>query len=336
MYLGEIPDYVLANGVYLSETFPTHEIVLITDSQAQADRVDFHGLTSWVCPDVRTSWKKVSNFSTHKTSFRNDFWFKTVARFYALYEYKFLEPEEPLLHVEADVWLSQNFPLNLFSEIQGKIAYPLKNSSEGIASTLFVSDLKTLQVLIEYTERCFELDSLSTDVSVLGSFHQKFPGLFENLPTFPLGANFLKAPTSKELAKLLSRNFEKYLGVFDASSLGIHYTGVDPRNNWGFRTLFDTPGSPMELSEVLFTVDKNVPALKYAESVTEVFSLHVHSKDIRLFRTESYLSRLQAISSFNQAKRRHEFDGIYSLSIFVKTLITKFLLTLRQAYRGLK
>ena len=336
VYLGEIPEYVLANARYLSETFANHSIVLISDSKEQASRVDSLGFTSWVCSDVRNSWNKVSNFSAHKVGFRNDFWFKTVARFYALYEYQSLAPKTPLLHVEADVWLSPTFPVHLFEEIEGKIAYPLKNLTEGIASTLYVSDLGTLQVLIDYAEKCFQLNPLSTDVSILGSFHKAFPYLFENLPTLPLELDILRDPAVRELSESLNRNFEKYCGVFDSSSLGIHYTGVDPRNNWGFRGLSDTPGAPMELKKVRFVINDGVPFLKYSDNLTEVFSLHVHSKDIRMFRTKTYLRRLQKISSYDQGKKRNEYIGFDSLFISAKTFTIRILLRARQVYRALR
>ena len=336
MYLGVIPEYVLANATYLSETFPDHNIVLITDSKEQASRVDSLGFTSWVCSDVRKSWNKVSNFSAHKVGFRNDFWFKTVARFYALYEYQSLAPNTPLLHVEADVWLSPAFPMHLFEEIKGKIAYPLKNLTEGIASTLYVSNLGTLRVLIDYAEKCFQLNPLSTDVSILGSFHTAFPYLFENLPTLPLEFDILRDPAVQELSESLNRNFEKYCGIFDSSSLGIHYTGVDPRNNWGFRGLFDTPGAPMELKKVKFGIRDGAPFLKYAGSLTEIFSLHVHSKDIRMFSTKTYVRRLLKISSYDQGRKRNEFIGLDSLFIFTKTFTIRILLLARQVYRDLR
>lgn len=336
VYLGDIPEYVLSNAVYLSEVFPDQNVVLITDSKAQATRVDSLGLNSWICSEVRHSWKKVSDVSAHKSSFRNDFWFKTVGRFYALYEYMNTFPEQSLLHVEADVWLSHSFPIHLFAEMQGRIAYPLKNSSEGIASTLFVEDSGALQILIDYTEKCFEINPFSTDVSVLGSFHKDFPSLFENLPTLPLGAPILGDSASDELSDLLSQNFEKYQGIFDASTLGIHYTGVDPRNNWGFRTLFDTAGAPMDLKKACFSMVNGRPFLKYAESEAEIFSLHVHSKDLRMFSAATFPNRLQALSSFNQKKRRNEFDGLNSLSILVKTLLVRVTLRLRQVYRDQK
>lgn len=336
MYLGEIPRYVLANVKYLSETFPNHEIVLITDSDRNASLIESLGSTHWSCPDIRTTWKKVSDFSAHKAAFRNDFWFKTVARFYALYEYQSLQPDTPLLHVEADVWLSPRFPLHLFSDLKNKVAYPLKNSSEGIASTLFLSDLQATKALIGHTEQSFVKNKHSTDVSVLGSFYKDFPNLFENLPTLPFGDSILRKQSPEDLSELLGRNLEKYRGIFDASSLGIHYTGVDPRNNWGLRTLFDSADSSMEFFDVLFTFDGEVLRLRYRESTAEIFSLHIHSKDSRFFNVKLSPRRLTDISNFDQRVIRNEFDGFNTVLIFAKTLIIGFLLKLRQGYRGLR
>ena len=224
MYLGKIPRYVLANAVYLTETFPEHEVLVITDSIAQVKRLDSHGLSSWVCSNVRNSWSEVSESSSHNNKFRDDFWFKTVARFYAIYEFSSLFPHTPILHVEADVWLSPAFPFEILSRLEGKIAYPLKSSSEGIASTLYISELKSLQNLITFSEECFSENPFSTDVTILGSFYRNFPDIFENLPTLPKGARILRDFTNFELSNLLSANYEKYRGIFDASTLGIHFT----------------------------------------------------------------------------------------------------------------
>ncbi len=294
------------------------------------------GLTPWICSDVRTSWNQVSNSSGHKISFRNDFWFKTVARFYALYEYQKSDPKTPLLHVEADVWLSPSFPMQIISEIQGKIAYPLKNLSEGIASTLYISDLGISEALIDFSEKCFRTNPLSTDVSILGSFHLDSPELFENLPTLPLSFTILQEPSSPNLPESLNRNFEKFHGIFDSSSLGIHFTGVDPRNNWGVRTLFSSPVAPMDLNKVVIEIEGGFPFLVYEDRRIEVFSLHIHSKDLRWFYVESYLSRLYQISRYDQRKKKHELIGFDSLAIFSKTLLLKVLLILRQKYRSLK
>jgi hypothetical protein len=327
---------VLANAVYLAETFPNHEILVITDSVSQGKRLDSHGIASWVCSDIRESWSKVSKSSSHSNKFRDDFWFKTIARFYAIYEYFALFPQIPILHVEADVWLSPNFPLHILESLEAKIAYPLKSSLEGIASTLYISEFSLLRSLITFSEESFVENPYSTDVTILGSFYRNFPDKFENLPTLPKGAEILRDSKNRELSNLLSANFDKYSGIFDASTLGIHYTGVDPRNNWGFRTLFKTPDAPMDLRRAKFRIIEELPYLGTEGVLTEIYSLHVHSKDKRLFHRDSYLKRMIKISSFTQQKTINEFDGIHSFIILGKTFIIKILLRIRDSARALR
>jgi hypothetical protein len=334
VYLGKIPRYVLANAVYLTETFPNHEVLVITDSVSEVKNLDSRGIASWVCSDVRESWSKVSKSSSHNNKFRGDFWFKTVARFYALYEFSSLFPHTPILHVEADVWLSPNFPLDILESLKGKIAYPLKSPSEGIASTLYISDLSALHELITFCEKSFTKNPLSTDVTILGSFYRAFSGKFESLPTLPKGSEILRDSNNHELSDLLSANFEKYSGIFDASTLGIHYTGIDPRNNWGIRTLFKTPDAPMDLRKANFMIIDKLPYLENKGILTQIYSLHVHSKDEQLFHTNSYLKRLIKISSFSQLKTRHELSGFRSLFILGETFIIRSLIWIRNSARG--
>lgn len=327
---------MLANAVYLAETFPNHEVVVITDSISQVKILDSQGIASWVCSDVRESWSEVSNLSSHSNKFRDDFWFKTIARFYAIYEYYILFPHTPILHVESDVWLSPAFPLDVLGKLQGKIAYPLKSLSEGIASTLFIGGLEVLQNLITFSEECFMENTFSTDVTILGSFYKNFPDKFENLPTLPKGAEILRDSTNLELSELLSTNFEKYGGIFDASTLGIHYTGIDPRNNWGFRTLFNTPDAPMDLKLAYFGIIDNLPFLEIGRFNSAIYSLHIHSKDERLFHTSSYQKRMRKISSYNQKEIRNELGGIRSILILGETLLIRLLLRIRNRARSLQ
>lgn len=89
----------------------------------------------------------------------------------------------------------------------------------------------------------------------------------------------------------------------------------------------------MELGKATLEIHEGKPFLKYNGKAVEVFSLHVHSKDIRMFRTKSNLNRLKQVSQFNQNNKRNEYLGLDSLNIFVKTLLINILLKLRQIYR---
>jgi len=220
--------------------------------------------------------------------------------------------------------------------LEAKIAYPLKSSSEGIASTLYISELSVLRGLITFSEESFVENPYSTDVTILGSFYRNFPGKFENLPTLPKGAAILRESKNQDLSDMLCANVEKYSGIFDASTLGIHYTGIDPRNNWGVRTLFKTPDAPMDLRKAKFRIIKNLPYLETESCLTPIYSLHVHSKDKRLFESHSYLKRMIKISSFSQQKIRNEFCGLKTFSILGKTLVVRLLIWIRDKSRVLR
>ena len=92
----------------------------------------------------------------------------------------------------------------------------------------------------------------------------------------------------------------------------------------------------MDLRRANFRIINRLPYLENESSSAAIFSLHVHSKDERLFHRRSYLKRMMGISSFNQKKIRNEFGGIQFFLILGKTFLIKLLLRIRNSARALR
>jgi len=319
--LGKIPDYVFLNAKYLAENFPAHEVVVVTDSPIALKSLERRGVRGWLCSDPSESWAELWHSSEHNRDFRNDFWFKTVARFWSLSEYMSAHDYDAIIHVEADVWLSPSFPFAKFLDLGDKLAYPMKSLSEGLASTLYIGGRNSISVLIKHTNESFKENGKSTDVSVLGSFWKRHGELFYRLPSGPNSIFHHKLAAIKPTMESPAGNFEKFNGLFDASSLGIYFTGVDPRNSWGFRTIFKDDRYEFDTRDLSISLKNNSLWLIQHEHEYEVFSLHIHSKDKRFFNSIEVFDRLSQISGLNQHRQRNEFLGTLTIRIFLTTLI---------------
>ena len=328
--MGDVPIYLERNAINLTLTFPDHEVVVVSDSTDSLSKLNKVGVETWLCSNPLASNTEIVDLSSHNSKFRDNFWLKTVLRFFALEEYMSQHPAESVLHLEGDVWISQSFPFAILEELVTGIAYPLKTVNQGIASTVYIADLNSLKVLNEFVKQSFKDDAFSTDVSVLGKFHHIFPEHFTNLPTALPEKSFLLEQTSPESSDILSENLESFRGLFDASSLGIYYTGIDPRNNWGFRELFVCLDHKINFSKCRLVMNNSLPSIDFQDSSYPVYSLHIHSKDLRFFNYSESLRRLGHISQLDQNKSRREFSLIETPYIFLKTLSISILLRLRK------
>lgn len=291
------------------------------------------GIKVWLCSNQLGSNSEIISLSQHNERFRDNFWLKTVLRFFAIAEYMRATGESRLLHVEADVWLSKEFPVDKIQESATGLAYPLKSYDQGIASTVYIADLESLNLLNTFIIESFRQEPFSTDVSVLGKFHQAHPESFFNLPTAIPSDEFFRSNIGEIEQRTLSRNFDLFSGLFDASSLGIYFTGIDPRNNWGWRDLFVKLDHKVDFANVKLDFVNDIPLLRYRDVVTPIFSLHIHSKDRRFFDYSRSLKRLRFIAQQDQSKRLREFSLLTTPKIFIRTALIKFLLAIRDEVR---
>lgn len=329
VYLGDVPDYVEKNAVNLSSLFKDIETVIITDSESSYQRLKGRGVSTWLCSDQFETNSKIIALSQHNARFRENFWLKTVLRFFALEEFLKQTETKEILHIEADVWISKDFPVDKIREVSTALAYPLKSKDQGIASTVFIPNLSILQRLNSFIIESFQSNAFSTDVSILGDFHRAFPQYFYNLPTSLPRDDFYLGHSSTQERSILSKNYETFEGLFDASSLGIYYTGIDPRNNWGWRDLFVSLDHKIDFKNSKLFIKDSVPYLQYKEIEVQIYSLHVHSKDKRFFDYGQSIRRLEFISSLNQTKRYREFSARDTPRILFKSAVVKLLLSLR-------
>lgn len=338
VYLGDsLPEYALLNIRLVQNRFPGYETVLLVDSPFLFQDCVQVGLPVTLIDSPENSWKKIKDMTGHTAEFRDNFWFKTVARFDALRSYMRLQPECRILHIEADVLLSPSFPLHFFDTNEDiGVAYPITNFDQGVASTFYIRNLESLEHFLGYCETCFESNPDSTDVSILGSYYRDYPEFCWILPTAPNSNVNFNSHVNEDLKKIMSENFPSFQGVFDASTWGQYFTGHDPKNSVGITPIFQNQDHhAVRTNGLVFRVDVNGRMyIGFSSGEIEIFSLHIHSKLETLFNFELSAQELTRISTLQNRGVVRKFKFSLFLKLFPSYLKYRMRLVARKVFRN--
>ena len=334
VYLGKkLPKYVLKNIEYLCQSFDGHNVYLVSDNPVSLQKAAKLGAKVWQCSNPELTWSEANEQLAYSKRFRNNFWFLTIGRFSSLLEFMESNRFESILHIEADVWISHNFPISKFRIIGSRIAYPLTNLDEGIASTLYIGSQQVLRNLVRFSVKSIKENPRSTDVTILGSFYRYDSDGTFILPSAIPNKKIFREYISQDAYEAMTRNYNIFEGVFDGSTMGIYFTGIDPRNAGGNRRIFeDQKNHALDCTKIKFSVNNQDESLHVSCELqeAEVFSLHIHSKDIRIFDCKNSFSRLSYLSSLNKDEPQNEFLGIYTFYILIRDLNYKFRMFVRR------
>jgi hypothetical protein len=309
VYLGksELPRYVLENLTNTKSKFPHLSFVFISDNPQSLKSIKKFGIDTWQCSDQETLNSEALNSMDHPMEFRSGFWFNTLARFFALEEFMESSGEQEVLQIEADVWLSPNFPFKKFENFSEKLAYPMESVGRGAASVLYIGSLQALKDLNSFCK--LELKSLpgATDMTLLGRYLNEYPDRVKPLPTAPEVSSF-KEFTPTDLAVRASSAYSHFNGVFDPLSYGMHLFGVDARNNRGLLKLYsDTPIHILDVRKFSFKILNGEVIGKNDSNYFQIYNLHIHSKNLRIFRNTSSENEISRLIS---KRRNHEIIRI--------------------------
>ena len=289
VYLGksELPRYVLENLTNTKSKFPHQDLVFISDNLKSISIVENSGIEAWRCSNQVTLNSEALNSMSHPMEFRSGFWFNTLARFFALEEFMESSGESELLQIEADVWLSQNFPFAKFESFTRELAYPMESIGRGAASVLYIGSIQAIKDLNDYCKLELRLHPDATDMTLLGSYCETHP---DRVLVLPSGENstFFKDFTPSYISSEGSSHASYFEGIFDPLTYGMHLFGVDPKNHRGILKLFtDTPHHALAIRTLEFDlIDNEIYARKGSE-VTPIFNLHIHSKNLKIFKNKS-------------------------------------------------
>jgi len=298
----KFPKHLILNLTRTCALFPDFSVVLITDSpeKPEIDQANFR--ISYF--SISHDYQALNNNLSHPKDFRNNFWFTSLARIFALCDYVAAN-NVSILHIESDVLVSGDLPIDHFGNCDRPIAFTVVGKSSGVASVLWIENTEAAIKLREYSAKSAGEDPMTTDMKILGSFQEDYPELVRVLASFPIEIGNSHKLLPPNILEDFSYSTELFDGFFDAADVGRYLLGDDPRNHRGIKLLrreLDT--SYFSPSEVRYLYSKSREFLDIeSDSTTRFFSLHIHSKNVDVFKrhgTRKVLSR--AIRNQN---RRH-------------------------------
>ena len=284
-----IPKHLVANVLRTRDLFPNIQLVLLVEEECvipkNIEKFRFRISKS-------ADWIRISEGLNHPKDFRDNFWFTSLARFLALGNYMNECPGE-FLHVESDVILAQDFPFEKFSEMKNPIAFPILSQTHGIASTLYIRDFSSIDTLVELCYSSAKSDPLTTDMLILRKLFDKCRQSVLPLPIGPGDARYFSELIDPSLIEQFEDSVDWFGGIFDGLDLGYYLFGIDPRNHKGIRYLRRLlPNHYLQVDKIdfRFSDERNFPNVVVDNAngrELPVFSLHIHSKNLKLFSSKS-------------------------------------------------
>ena len=337
VYLGrKTPKYVFANLQNLREKFKKQDIYFISDNLKSLKKAKKFGILVFQCSNIISKNKSLKDKSSHPMKFRDGFWFQTIARFIAMEEFILSNPG-PLLQVEADVWLSDQFPLSAFSKLSKsknlEIAFTLQNSQTGSASILWIRDAESVKKLNAIARDSIEKDGQSTDMTILGRIFNENLMQHKILPSTRVKPESNEPETSvSNLLLETSKNFLEFGGLFDPLTYGMYLLGDDPNNGKGTKKIYNNITNHIIAPRNLnFLLENNTLSVYQNNSFVPIYCLHNHSKDIKLFDIKKEMKLL----NYRVVNDRKTSKSEFVLSVYLKLAIRYFLrkFTIYQNYK---
>jgi hypothetical protein len=319
----KIPKYVKRNLVKLSKDFPEHQVVLISNlKQKKIPNVLFKQHF-----EPTQSIEIDSNLS-HPKNFRANFWHSSIARFTYLLKHQ-TETGIPFLHVESDVILAKDFPIEIVAK-NTNLAYPILSKYRGVASVFFSQGAEVLSHYVNFILTEVRSDHEITDMTALRKYYDLNPENVSVLPAGPSSISAYEPEIQKDLFGIIESGIKKYEGVFDGSDIGMYLFGTDPRNKLGYSILREeiaTTYTKMSEMEFTYNAARDFIDVKNSGEWIPVYNLHMTCKDIKLFSTTEMRDTLLKYLSH---KNRTE---VFIFKVYLKMAFAKLLRVIRRSYR---
>lgn len=318
-----IPRYLRRNISRLQYIFPTHEIVLLSNiKQPRLNNVVFRILKEPLDSQM------IKNNISHPKDFRANFWHSSIARFAYLRDYQ-NEINEPLIHIESDVILAEDFPVKEILENQ-TLAYPILSEFRGVASIFFSDSKESLAHFTEFLASDSLLDNELTDMTALRKYFDLFPERVEILPAGPGLTSVYEPEILSDIYEKLITGLQKYSGIMDGSDIGMYLFGTDPRNRLG-KTLLrsEVPATYTLMSEMEFRYnpERDFLDVKSNGKWLPIYNLHMTCKDIKLF------SRRNLKKIFSRYLRYDSPTELFLPKVYLRMGMNKILRIIQKTYR---
>jgi hypothetical protein len=325
VHLGQAnPRHIAPNLKLIAANYPNYRIHLIL-----SERTDFYLEDSDDISIFRYKAKPEIDYLLTKifknTSFRSGFWRYSFERLFALVSFHQAYPHAKIIHLESDIFLFPNCPLNRFLDLP-TMSWLNVDEEKDVASIIYMPNLeqtmKFEKRLITYLEKELE----STDMFALRYIRNEYLGEYHLLPSISMdfpklqNSNLENINDYKRLEEM-SRFNDLFSGVFDPAPYGMWLTGIDPRNNYGKTNLFDTSTILnakffIDPSQYRFNYDRSEGLTLNSENQKlRIWNLHVHSKSLDIFSNiwETEIERLVSLSHNGAVRKEFNFRIFLSL-----------------------
>jgi len=250
--------------------------------------------------------EEINNLFEHKISnisFRTGFWRYSLERLLAINIVHGSRPNASLIHIESDVLLLPGFPLDNFKKLE-KIYWLASSINSDIASLIYFPNQKFTEDFTNDILNYIELNSNPTDMNALINLRRQYPSKYGLLPS-----TNSKFPKLENFPSDVNNHGFSLNGIFDAASIGMWLTGIDPRNGYGFTKYFATN----KLIESKFFVNPSAYPLDYVPGQglyftdgtekLQVYNLHIHSKSKKIF-SPKFSQEIEKLVKLSQKNRQ--------------------------------
>ena len=320
VYLGKkVPTYVFRNLLYLKKTFPAETVYFISDNEGALNEASEIGVKIFKACLTDEKSKVLKERLSHPMGFRDGFWLHTTSRFFAILEFSHYL-NEPFIQVEADVFLFKSFPIHKIEEFT-KISFPLETPSTGAASIFYVPSNQSISEFVSFILEMTDLNSRETDMTLLGKYWAKYP---EKVMILPSIARSEPAGELESAVSAASRELDRFQGLFDPLTYGMHLLGEDPMNARGWVKFGKKPHNHL-ISELnlRFELKDGSLFLIQKENRYEIFCLHVHSKNLRMFRGKSFSREIHRGIKFASREESRFMPKVF-LRLAGKSLVRRY------------
>jgi len=310
-----LPKHLRRNLTRAAELFETHEIFLISDFE----HVNIPPSINKFFVSDQAYFHEAEKDLLHPVDFRNNFWFLTLKRF-LVFNLFMREHPAPMVHLESDVVISQDFPFDVFSGLTTPFAFPLISDTQGIPSILFLRDKSAADQLCDLTLQTIKGNPNTTDMLILAKIRSEIPEQITILPSGPSDKEIYVPNTSNEFISMQFKGLQRFGGFFDGAAIGQYLLGDDPRNNRGIRNIYFESGySALRAKDINYEYSTNRKFLNVTTGyeTIPIFAIHVHSKDIRVFREQGFVKVIKTRIRDNHGGLKKEFLVYVALRQFI-------------------
>jgi hypothetical protein len=334
VYLGNsIPDYFWMHIRHLLRIQAEYQIDVVTsckiDSEPLSDmRLNYHTYT----PRIEVS-ESLDSLAMD-AEFRNGFWRYSLERLFAVTDHHKKFPQESLIHIESDVLPLRNFPFHTFKNSE-KLAWSRVDSHRDVAAIVFSPNVAASTWLSEKMMSEIGIARETDDMKVLAEISAKNWPEIEVLPSMShQKSNLRNWNLNSDEADFysISANFTKFNGIFDPAGIGIWLTGTEPRNYFGVTKKFDSKsnvGSKAFINpgNVDYSFDDQGRLMLTSEGeLTQVYSLHIHSKNLKYFSDQFERHICQDVQRSVSRRVQLEFSPRVLLTLIIQNLQNRTLI----------